>query len=145
MIKELFINKVKLLGLLLFVLGVFIIFYLSWKSNPNVGELSFVPDWLADWTDKERNSRRRTAVPFIGLGILLGAYLSYKKRISLGSWFFVWIVLGIIVSVAEMGQYFLPSRSPDMKDVIWGVVGSSVGLGTTFLISLFIRTIKNRF
>ncbi|MGY8914248.1 MAG: VanZ family protein [Flavobacteriales bacterium] len=138
-------RKTNFVTLLLFILGIFLIFFLSWKADPNIGEFSYVPDWLAEWTDADRNNRRRTAVPFVALGILAGGFMIYIKRTKLLFWFFAFLLLSTIVALAEAGQYFLPSRSPDLKDVIWGVVGAFIGLSLTYLMSKLINAVKTRF
>ncbi len=138
-------NKANIMVMFLLVFGVILIFFLSWKTNPNIGEFSFVPEWLVNWTDAYRNSRRRTAVPFVGLGLLAGGYMIYIKKTKLLIWFFAFLLLSTIVVLAEAGQYFLPSRSPDIKDVIWGVVGALIGLFFPFLTIILIKTVKNRF
>ncbi|CAM4198170.1 VanZ family protein [Zobellia nedashkovskayae] len=138
-------NKTKFVFSLLFIVGLFLILFLSWKTNPNLKESAFIPTWLSEWTDQIRNNRRRTAVPFVGLGLLIGLYLVIIKRVRFWVWFYTWGALCIIVIIAEAGQYFLPSRSPDIKDVIWGSIGAIGGLLTSFLgwqITHIIKTIS---
>jgi len=142
--KDFFASKTKLIVFFLFVFGVFLIFFLSWKSNPNLEGLWFIPDWLSSWTDKNRNNQIRTGVPFIGLGILVGAYLIYNQKKSPFFWFFSWILLVIIVYVAEAGQYFLPARVVDIKDVIWGGIGAAIGLIFSFFFWQIRRMFKNK-
>ena len=125
-------NITKWTMLLLFAFGVFLIFFLSWKTNPNLKETLFIPEWLSSWTDHAGNGKRRTAVPFIGLGLLVGAYMIYRKRTALVFWFFAWLVLVFIVGVAEVGQYFLPARHVDIKDIFWGGIGAWIGLMFAF-------------
>ena len=132
--KLLFGNKEKGIMGGLFFIGVFMIFFLSWKTDPNLKELPFIPEWLSDWTDNVHNDRRRTGVPFVGLGLLAGMYLIYIQRTKLFYWGLVWIVLGLVVVIAEAVQYFLPSRSMDIKDILWGWVGSLIGLGLPFVV-----------
>ena len=134
MMKLLFGNKEKGIMGGLFFIGVFMIFFLSWKTDPNLKELPFIPEWLSDWTDNVHNDRRRTGVPFVGLGLLAGMYLIYIQRTKLFYWGLVWIVLGLVVVIAEAVQYFLPSRSMDIKDILWGWVGSLIGLGLPFVV-----------
>ncbi|KKM87203.1 hypothetical protein LCGC14_1271260, partial [marine sediment metagenome] len=43
------------------VLGILVIFGLSWVPNPNLKELEMLPSWLTNWTDDYSNSRIRTA------------------------------------------------------------------------------------
>ncbi len=115
-------------SLLLFITGVFLIFLLSWKVNPNVGEFTFLPDWLIEWADDHHNNRMRTAIPFIALGLLTGLFLVYAKKQRWRFWIYTWAILVLIVSIAEVGQYFIPSRQPDLKDALWGALGGGLGL-----------------
>tara|TARA_R110002167_G_scaffold84156_11_gene228759 strand:+ start:7087 stop:7521 length:435 start_codon:yes stop_codon:yes gene_type:complete len=137
-------HKNKWIGPLLFAIGVFLIFFLSWKANPNLNETVFIPDWLSDWTDQSRNSRRRTAVPFVGLSILVAVYLISIKKTKLVFWLLAWFCLGIIVTIAEAGQYFLPARRVDIKDIIWGGIGAGIGLCLSFVVWQFFRLFKTK-
>lgn len=132
----------KLIFFFLFTIGSLLVFYLSWKTNPNVGELSYVPAWLAHWADEVHNNRMRTAVPFVFLGLLYGIYLVLLKIPNLKSWLLGWVLLSGIVLLAEWGQYFLPSRSPDFKDVLWGIFGAAAGLGLMYLLSKSYHLLK---
>ncbi|SDE96045.1 VanZ family protein [Cellulophaga baltica] len=124
---------VQIIGFTLFALGIALIFLFSWKTNPNVGEYSFLPDWLINWADQYRNNRKRTGVPFIFLGFLAGAYLIYIKQKSLRFWILTGVILVLTVIIAELGQYFIPSRDPDPKDVLWGSIGAGIGLLPIFI------------
>lgn len=112
--------------------GIILIFGLSWQSNPNLKGLPFIPSWLYNWTDSYKNGTIRTAVPFIALSLILGAWLSFKKAPTL-HFFVIWAVLVGIVILAEFGQYFIPRRDVDIKDILWGSAGSCIGLGLTYL------------
>lgn len=127
---------------ILFFIGVLLIFFLSWKTDPNLKELPFIPEWLSDWTDSVRNDRRRTGVPFIGLGLLAGMYLMYIRRTKMFYWGLVLCILGFVVIIAEVVQYFLPSRSMDVKDMFWGGIGSAIGLGLPFVVWYIQKSIK---
>ncbi|MDE3741479.1 hypothetical protein [Maribacter polysaccharolyticus] len=142
MMKLLFENKVNGIMGVLFFIGVFLVFFLSWKTDPNLKGTPLIPEWLSDWTDNVHNDRRRTGVPFIGLGLLAGMYLIYIKRTKVFYWGLVWFVLGFVVVIAEAVQYFLPSRSMDLKDIFWGGVGSTIGLGLPFVVWYSIKTFK---
>lgn len=114
--------------LLLLVVGA--VFYYSWLPDPNMRSESYLPGWLSRWSN--RNYNFRTAVPFVALGFLLEFY-SYKN----GKWmdlqhrligFCKNMVLAlIVVLVAEGGQFLLKSRSPDVMDVYYGILGSTAG------------------
>lgn len=135
-------NKTKLTVLVLFAFGIFSILFLSWKADPNLKELLFIPDWLSNWTDQMRNSRRRTAVPFIGLGLLAALYIIYIERTAMVFWFSTWLILVMIACLAEAGQYFLPARSVDIKDIIWGGIGAGIGLLVPYFVWQLVRRFK---
>lgn len=126
-------QAVQGMGFFLLVVGIVLILLLSWKMNPNVGEYQFLPDWLSTWADRLSNNQKRTAVPFLGLGIVAGVLLLFLQNRTWITWLYTWGILNFIVMVAEFGQYFIPSRQPDMKDVFWGISGSGVGLLILFL------------
>lgn len=125
------------------VIGIFLIFGLSWVPNPNLRELPLIPSWISNWTDEYSNSRIRTAIPFILLSLVIGAWFCYK-RLSLHSYFLAWVVLTGVVVLAELGQYFIPLRDVDVKDVLWGSAGSLLGLGLLYLIHFLFHLLKIR-
>ena len=100
---------------------IIIIFYLSWVRNPNFDQLSVIPNWLNRWSNL--HGQLRTAVPFIPLGFLLN---TYKKKwyISLTGF----LICLIVVIIAELGQFFIPTRYPDIIDVFFGVLGAVLGM-----------------
>lgn len=138
-------KKLKFIGMLLFAFGIFLVFLFSWKSNPNIGEYTFLPEWLIDWADQYRNNKKRTAVPFVFLGFLSGIYLLYIQKKSLRFWFLTLLILTITVIIAELGQYFIPSREPDLKDVLWGVIGTALGLLPLFIFHILMIIKKSSF
>ena len=100
---------------------IIIILYLSWLRNPNFDQLSVIPNWLNRWSNL--HGQLRTAVPFIPLGFLLN---TYKKKwyISLTGL----LICLIVVIIAELGQFFIPTRYPDIIDVFFGVLGALLGM-----------------
>tara|TARA_R110000868_G_scaffold268949_2_gene528228 strand:- start:957 stop:1406 length:450 start_codon:yes stop_codon:yes gene_type:complete len=118
------------------IIGALLVLYLSWVSSPKIGEIRFIPSWMASWVDTYEFFTIRTAIPFIILGMLSGWYLNYLKREVL-SWFFVWLMLSLLVILAELGQYFRPMRSFDWKDIAWGSIGAALGLSLLYAGSLF--------
>lgn len=125
-------QPIQILLFILFAIGVILVLLFSWKTNPNVGEYSFLPNWLIDWADRYSNNQIRTAIPFIGLGILSGVFLEYPKKAPLYFRFWVWCLLVLLVGIAELGQYFIPTRHPDSKDFVWGILGAGIGLFSVF-------------
>jgi len=66
----------------------------------------------------------------------------YFKNTVLNTWFFAWLILFGVVLLAEAGQFFLPSRSPDFEDLFWGGIGAAIGLTLTFLTLKLINRIR---
>jgi VanZ family protein len=116
----------KNLILILLCLGcVFLVFYFSWLPNPDIGLKFYFPKWLGHWTNA--NPNLRTAVPFVILGILAEIWLR-KHSNRVGKRFLVLLLLGIIVTLAETGQLYLPKRHFDWRDIAWGITGSILGV-----------------
>ncbi|MFD2256101.1 hypothetical protein ACFSSA_05375 [Luteolibacter algae] len=112
-------------GVLAVVVLLGAVFYFSWIPNPRLGELGWMPEGLGDVVD--RFSRLRTGVPFVGLGLVTGFFLRRKRR-PLGDWGLVFLFLVCVVFTAELGQINLPRRVLDWQDILWGIVGSAVGM-----------------
>jgi hypothetical protein len=133
----------SLMRLILFsflVAGLVSVFYFSWEPQPDFRTLSFVPGWLARWSNT--HDTLRTGIPFIFLGFLSGLWLgdSDKPRIW---WLFTWLSFVLIVIIAETGQLFLPTRVFDWRDIVWGTAGSFFGLLiSAFFCRLFIANSK---
>ncbi|MDQ6755979.1 MAG: VanZ family protein [Bacteroidota bacterium] len=119
---------------------IYIIFYLSWKPQPQISSVWFIPQWLGAWADAKNNDTIRTAVPFLFLGIASGACLLYS-RLSAIYWIIFAICCIFIAFIAETGQLFLPHRSFDFKDILWGAAGSTAGLAITFIVGALIKRI----
>ena len=113
----------------LLVLGAGLVLYLSWQPHPQMATDWFIPRWVAAWADENRNDTIRTAVPFVALGWLLGGWLALQNR-PWRQWPLAWAALLALVTLAEVGQLFLASRSFDLGDIGWGAAGALLGLGT---------------
>jgi len=124
-------------------IGILLIFGLSWVPNPNLKELTLIPSWITDWTDDYSNSRIRTAIPFILLSLVIGAWFC-SKRLSSHSYLWAWLLLTAIVILAEFGQYFIPLRDVDLKDIFWGSFGALFGLGLMYLVDFSLQLLKLR-
>jgi hypothetical protein len=111
----------------LIALGIALIFYLSWLPQPKLGLLWFMPKWLAPWVDARANDTIRTGVPFVLIGFLVSLRLVVSRR-PWHWWLASWFGLVAIVMIAEVGQLFEPHRIFDWGDIMWGAVGSVVGL-----------------
>jgi hypothetical protein len=119
----------NLLFYALALVGAFLVLYLSWRTHPRMEEVGFIPDWVSAWADERRNDTLRTAVPFVALGWLVGGWLWVQGR-PWRQWLWAWAALVLLVSVAEIGQLFMPERSFDLADIAWGAAGALLGLGT---------------
>lgn len=120
-------NKIVLL-LLLFVIG--LVFYFSWLPDPTFSHETYLPRWLLNWSNHYYNLR--TAVPFLAVGFLLEAYSQYKSSNEISHNknlnFIQNIGIAIIIAcIAEGGQLFIQRRSPDLKDIFYGIIGSLTG------------------
>jgi glycopeptide antibiotics resistance protein len=74
----------------------------------------------------------RTAIPFIAIGFLLEMHTQQISSIEIIKNKNLYFLqnLGfatIIVCVAEGGQFLIHERNPDLMDVLYGVLGSSIG------------------
>ena len=110
----------KIIKTLIAILFILIIFYLSWLKNSNFEKITFLPNWLNNWSNI--HGQLRTAVPFIPLGFLLNSYK--KNGMSLSGL----LICFLVVCVAEFGQLFIPTRVPDIIDIFFGLVGSILGM-----------------
>lgn len=96
----------------------------SWVPESQMVRQSWIPGWLGNWADRSPNLR--TLVPFVPL-----AFLFYRG--SLGCQVghpVIWSVAAslICLTLAELGQFWLPGRTPDLADFGWGSLGIVLGL-----------------
>ena len=102
----------------------------SWASDSRMTQLGWVPRWVAELADRDPNIR--TAIPFIPLAFLLVhgfACRGIKRPLMLS------LVLCLVcVGVAELGQAFLPGRTGDVRDVLWGGAGGVTGIAAAWLV-----------
>jgi hypothetical protein len=98
------------------------VFYFSWLPNPSFVNQSYLPRWLVYWADVY--VQLRTAVPFLAIGFLV-QFLCKPHS------FFTWkgfLFAFLVVLIAEGGQFFLPDRHPDVMDIVFGALGTLVGM-----------------
>ena len=95
----------------------------SWAADSRMTALRWVPGWMADWADSDPNIR--TAIPFIPLAFSLVLGFSWRRF----KWPVLWAVMvsGTCLSLSEFGQMFLPQRTADVRDLMWGGIGIAVG------------------
>jgi hypothetical protein len=125
----------------LLLVGAGLVLYLSWVTRPQMSTIWFVPDWVANWADERRNDTLRTAVPFVPLGWLVGAWLIWHNR-PWRQWLLAWGALVTLVTLAEAGQLFRYMRSFDLDDIAWGAAGSLLGLGTAAAMWGLVRAVQ---
>ncbi|WP_460972118.1 VanZ family protein [Spirosoma migulaei] len=101
--------------------------YLSWVPDPELKHIWFIPKWIAGWSDTRAHENQRTGVPFVFLGICAGLLPTRKSR-PLDGWALLWLILVGVVILAETGQLLIPERHFSWSDVMWGALGSLVGL-----------------
>ncbi|TGE04304.1 VanZ family protein [Hymenobacter fodinae] len=131
------------LGILLTLLaiGTLLVLYLSWLPLPKLSSLWFMPGWLGQWADADRNDKIRTGIPFVFLGLLVGAWLIAEEH-PWPWWGMAFTSLVAVVVIAELGQLFLPQRFFDWGDIGWGVVGAAAGLGLAAIVGGYQNRIK---
>lgn len=115
------------------VFGMLMVFYFSWIHSPKLSINNLVPLWLGSWADKHSNFNLRTAVPLCALGIVLSSLLALKKA-KFKFWLSTWIVLTVLVCIAELGQLVLPLRVFDIADIFWGSLGAFIPLCLGYII-----------
>lgn len=111
---------------LLILIGVFLVFYLSWEPHKDLKFVWFIPNWLANWTDSHENEDLRTAVPFVFLGLLTGFLPGHSRPVYW--WALGWVALVGVVIVAEAGQLLIATRYFSWADIGWGALGALAGL-----------------
>lgn len=126
----------------LILLGVLSVLYFSWISSPRLEYNWLVPNSIAKWTDSYENMNLRTAVPFFFIGIFSGFLLILNNAI-LKRWIFIWILLCLLVILAELGQFFRPHRIFDKGDIKWGVYGATLSLLPLYGLFALFKNHKN--
>lgn len=119
-------------------IGVLLIFYMSWLPNPDIGNLPLFPGWLGSWINTYGNLR--TAVPFLFLGIFSEIYLKSKPENNWTMRLVTFLILFLVVIIAETGQLIIPKRHFDLADIGWGVFGSATGMGICSLYLVLLRS-----
>ncbi len=106
------------------VLLIALILVASWSPDSRMAAQPWLPGWAAEWADRDPNIR--TAIPFIPLAFLLTLGFAWQgcKWPVLGTV----LVCGLCLGLAEVGQVYLPARTADAADLIWGAAGISAGL-----------------
>lgn len=121
------------------VIGIALVFYLSWEPHKDLKFVWFIPNWLSRWTDTKANEDFRTAVPFVALGWMAGLLPSKSFR-SIYRWLVIWLILIGVVAIAEVGQLLIPSRHFSWFDIGWGALGAFVGIAISAMFLTFKRS-----
>ena len=122
--------KTRGLTILCFFILLFIAFffvYFSWIPTSSMSSSSLLPTWLANWLDLESMMNIRTAIPMVGWGLISCIYLKLNRSF-IYTVFLSFLSAFILLSIAEVGQYFIPTRHADPSDIAWGLIGNSVGI-----------------
>jgi len=127
--------------ILFFFLITLSIFYFSWIPDSQFSSETYLPLWLRNWSNSHFNLR--TAIPFIGFGFFLAAWISSKSQSKITNatviWFWYSIIVFAVASLAEVGQFFILNRHPDILDVLFAIAGSQLGFGIYFLFCKIIK------
>ena len=122
--------QTKRLSILIILAFYTIILYFSWiKDSTLRSESHFIPEILLKIANTNPNAR--TAEPFVPVGFLM---YSEKLNSRLGA-----ILSLTLVSIAEVGQFFIHSRTPSFFDVIFGLLGHFLGVFSAIVLFLLIK------
>lgn len=136
-----FIRSSMRIPILLIVLGIALVFYLSWIPSPYMKFVWFLPDWIASWADVRQNGDLRTAVPFVFLGFFTG-FLLIRLSSPWYWWLFACLGLSLVAVIAEVGQLALPNRYFSWDDIEWGTAGAVIGLTGALIVEYINRQLK---
>ncbi|RRB00955.1 hypothetical protein [Larkinella rosea] len=127
--------------LLLIVLGISLVFYLSWVPSPYMRVVWFLPGWVARWADVGKNADLRTAVPFVFLGFCSG-FMLFRSQAAWFWWLFACFGLTLVAVIAEVGQLALPHRHFSWTDIQWGAAGSVLGMMGALIVGFVSRQFR---
>lgn len=136
------IGNIKQYGIVVLLILISVaVFYFSWIPDSHFTSESYLPVWLRDWSNSYFNLR--TAVPFVGFGFLLEALpteinKSKQRKNKFSCWFKNTFIATSVVCFAEVGQFFVLNRHPDLMDVLFGVLGSQIG----FVVFYFLKNLR---
>jgi glycosyltransferase involved in cell wall biosynthesis len=100
------------------------VLFASWLPESKLSELDWLPDWAGRIADFHPNLR--TAIPFVPLAMVLGGVFARAgMRRPEGMALLACLAC---VGLAEAGQFFLPNRTADWRDVACGALGALVGI-----------------
>lgn len=107
------------------LVGIGLVFWLSWLPNPDIGDVLPVPSWLRHWINV--NGNFRTAIPFLFLGFF-AEFILYQQH---EGWKYrggaLLVLVGVVI-IAEVGQLWLPRRHFGWWDIVYGGLGAAGGI-----------------
>jgi hypothetical protein len=116
-----------LLGGLIGIFG-----FLAWRGSPYLAEITWIPEWLGRWADANGVVRNLPAFAMLTTVIIL--IFGLQSRV---------VVLASVMMAAvvlELGQWWLPGRVFDWKDVLT----SWLGVGVGFIFSEALARVRRR-
>ena len=103
-------SRLALVAIALAAVGV--IAFLALRGSPWVGELPWMPRWLAEWADHNGNLRNLPA--FAALTLVLWPVLGWRLGAAVAA----------LMSVGlETAQVFIAGRTFDWADIGWSLAG----------------------
>jgi len=104
-----------------------------------------MPLYVRNWCNEYYNIR--TAVPFFFIGFVL-EFKSFNNNYSvtqkLKHFFKNTLYSILLVIIAEIGQFFIVHRSPDLLDVFYGFLGSVLGAFVFHLFNFFLALVSSK-
>lgn len=113
-------------ALALAVVGAALVLYASWAEDSRMGEIAWIPRWISEWADDDRENTR-TAVPFVLLGLIHSLW-PHRRVGAWRGWLLAFGGLLALIGLAELGQFGIPLRTPCWADIGWGAAGAASGL-----------------
>lgn len=112
----------RLFTLAVGIAGVLLAIHLSLRTSPQLESSPWVPHCLAQWCDHHGKTRNFPAFIMLGLPLMLGVP---SRRAQ------VWALLGVglLAMLLEIGQFFIPTRTPSVIDVLCSWAGLAVACG----------------
>lgn len=110
------------------IMGITLTFYLSWVPDSRMNAVFWMPRWVGEWADSGHKDFR-TALPFVGLGLMTGTLLILRRMWKPAEWLAAWAALVAVVLLAELGQLPIVTRRFTFADIGWGTLGAATSLG----------------
>jgi hypothetical protein len=106
--------------------------FLALRGSPYVGELPWIPRWLADWADAHGVLRNVPAFAALYYVVLLG--LGWRKRVI------ALVLVCVFAACVEFGQLWVVNRS-----FTWADIGASwAGAGLAHGVAVGVVAVRRR-